>query len=81
MKERRESTTKDVETWDEFVAAIEAGGFVRARFCMDAEVEAEIQETTKATVRVIPFDAPKDPGPCIRSGKQAEHRVIFARAY
>lgn len=79
--ERRESTMHSVENWDEFKEAVEAGGFISARFCEDNDVEAQIQEESKATVRVIPFDAPEDPGPCVRSGRPAKRRVIFARAY
>jgi prolyl-tRNA synthetase len=80
-RQRRDESLRDVETWDEFVAAIEAGGFVRARLAEDDAVEAQIQEETKATVRVVPFDAPEDPGPCVRSGQPARRRMIFARAY
>ncbi len=79
--DRRDKATKDVETWEEFVEAIDAGGFVRARFNEDPEVEKQIQAETKATVRVIPFDAPEDPGPCIKTAQPATHRVVFAKAY
>ncbi|RMG45085.1 MAG: proline--tRNA ligase [Acidobacteria bacterium] len=80
-KARRDAATKDVETMEEFEAALDEGGFVRARFAGGPEEEAQIQERTKATVRVVPFDAPEDPGPCILTGKPARRRVVFARAY
>jgi prolyl-tRNA synthetase len=80
-RERRDAMTTDVETWDEFVDAIESGGFVRARFCLEDDAEDEIQQETKATVRVLPFDAEDDPGPCVKTGRPATKRVIFARAY
>ncbi len=79
--ERRDASIRDVETWDEFQEEIEKGGFLRARFCEEDDVEEMIQEETKATVRVIPFDTTEDPGPCIRSGRDARRRVIFARSY
>ena len=47
----------------------------------DAEVEAKIQEETKATIRCIPFDRESEPGKCMVSGKPSEGRVIFARSY
>ncbi len=80
-RQRREQATRDVETWDEFLEAIEEGGFVRARFVPDPEVEAEIQQETRATVRLVPLDGADDPGPCIRTGRKASGRVVFARAY
>ncbi|NJN63841.1 MAG: proline--tRNA ligase [Acidobacteria bacterium] len=80
-KQRMDASMRDVENWSEFLDAIEAGGFVRARFAMDPAVEAAIKEETKATVRVLPFDAPEDPGPCVKSGAPATRRAVFARAY
>lgn len=77
----RDKATCDVETWEEFLAALDKGGFVRARFCGDNDVESQIQEETRATVRLIPFEADEDPGPCVRSGRPAKHRYVFARAY
>ncbi|GAB4368306.1 MAG: proline--tRNA ligase [Acidobacteriota bacterium] len=80
-RERRDAATRDVETRDEFVEALADGGFVRARFVPDAEVEAQIQQETRATVRLIPFDEPDDPGPCVWTGRPAQRRAVFARAY
>ena len=40
-----------------------------------------IQEETKATIRCIPFDGPKEPGQCMVTGKPSARRVVFARAY
>lgn len=79
--ERRRRMTREVETWDEFLEAIEQGGFIRARFCGDAELEQAIQDETKATIRLVPFEPEHDPGPCIRTGKPVPHRSLFARAY
>jgi prolyl-tRNA synthetase len=78
---RRDGSIRDVDGWEEFLEEIEKGGFLRARFCGDDDVEQQIQEETRATVRVIPFDAEPDAGPCVRSGRPAKQRYIFARAY
>jgi prolyl-tRNA synthetase len=59
----------------------EHGGFVRAYFEPDRQVEAKIKAETKATVRAIPFDQPAAPGKCIVSGKESKTQVLFAQAY
>lgn len=78
---RQTSKIKRVDDWDEFVKEIEAGNFVLAHWCGDKEVEQEIKEETKATIRCIPFDQAKEEGKCIKTGKPSTGRVIFARAY
>jgi hypothetical protein len=35
----------------------------------------------ESDVRVIPFDAPAEPGKCMVNGKPSDKRVLFARAY
>ena len=48
-----------------------------------AEIEAKIQEETKATIRCIPIDSCvcEEEGKCVYSGKPSHRRVVFARAY
>lgn len=79
----REANTSDVEDRERFEQILGTeGGFVRARWCGGAECEASVKERTKATIRVIPLDAPDDPGPCAACGaRSAGPRVIWARAY
>lgn len=78
----RTSRTFDVETYDEFKARIDGGGFFRMRFCGDRAVEARIKEETKATIRCYPLDAAPDPGPCAVTGRPTNGvRAIFARSY
>ncbi len=77
----REEKTKEVDTWEEFVKAIEEGNFVLAHWSGDAQVEKKIQEETAATIRCIPFSQKKEAGKCIKSGNPSEGRVIFARSY
>jgi len=57
------------------------GGFVLAHWDGTAETEQKIKEETKATIRVIPFDAKEEEGKCIYSGKPSKKRVLFAKAY
>ncbi len=73
--------TKTVDTWDEFVAEIEAGNFVFAHWSGDKDVEQKIKEETKATIRVIPFDQKEEEGECVYSKKPSKKRVLFARSY
>jgi prolyl-tRNA synthetase len=77
----RTSNTFKVDTWDEFLAQIEKGGFISAHWDGDSATEKMIQEETKATIRCIPLDAEPEAGLCIRTGKPSERRVLFARSY
>lgn len=78
---RAEMTTK-VDTYDEFKRVLdEKGGFVLAHWDGSVEVEEQIKNETKATVRCIPLDAPDEQGVCIVSGRPSQRRVIFARSY
>ncbi len=78
----RDSHMHDVETYDEFKARIEEGGFFRMRFCGDRALEAKIKEETKATIRCYPLDGQPDPGPCAVTGQPVTGvRAIFARSY
>lgn len=77
---QKEKTVK-VDSWDEFVSAIDAGKFVLAHWCGDAECEAKIKDETGATIRCIPFSQEKENGSCIKTGKPSSGRVIFARSY
>ncbi len=77
----REENTFTVDTWDEFKAQIEKGGFILARWDGTAETEAKIKEETKATIRCIPIDAPPTYGTDVYSGNPSDKRVIFARSY
>lgn len=78
----RDARVFDVETYDEFKARIDGGGFFRMRFCGDPAVEAKVKEETRATIRCYPADGEPDPGPCAVTGRPATGpRAIFARAY
>jgi prolyl-tRNA synthetase len=82
-----QDNTVTVDTYDEFKAAIEAGKWVRAFHCGDAESERQIKEDTKATTRNVPvvgdlFGEPEE-GVCVHTGRPAAYgkRVIFGRQY
>ncbi|MFT3738203.1 MAG: proline--tRNA ligase [Breznakibacter sp.] len=78
---RTVNTTK-VDSYDEFKRVLdEKGGFVLAHWDGTSETEQQIKEETKATIRCIPLDNPKEEGKCILTGKPSEQRVVFARAY
>ena len=59
----------------------ESGGFQYAGWCGSAVCEQEVKADTQATIRVIPFDQPEDPGLCIKCGGPAVDQVVFAKAY
>ncbi len=78
----REENTHKVDTWEEFLDVINnKGGFALAHWDGTVETEKKIQEETKATIRVIPSNAPFEEGKCIYSGKDSTRRVLFAKAY
>ncbi len=77
----RESMTRTVDTYDEFKAEIEKGGFILAHWDGTEETEQKIKEETKATIRCIPLDGDTTPGKCMVTGKPSMQRVIFARNY
>jgi len=77
----REKNTFKVDSWIEFKASIEKGGFLLAHWDGTPETEEKIKEETKATIRLIPLNGEKEAGKCVFSGKPSEQRVVFARAY
>ncbi len=77
----RESMTYTVDTYDEFKAQIEKGGFILAHWDGTTETEELIKNETKATIRCIPLDGDKTPGVCMVTGRPSKQRVIFARNY
>ena len=78
----RNSMITKVDTWEEFVEALDnKGGFISAHWDGTVETEVAIKEATKATIRCIPLDAEPEEGVCIHSGKPSKCRVLFARSY
>jgi prolyl-tRNA synthetase len=78
----RDANSFEVNSYDEFKQKIEEpGGFLWAHWDGTRETEDRIAAETKATIRCIPFDRPKEAGQCIVTGKPSEGRVVFAKAY
>ena len=78
----RNSMITKVDTWEEFVEALDTkGGFISAHWDGTVETEVAIKEATKATIRCIPLDVEPEEGVCIHSGKPSKCRVLFARSY
>jgi prolyl-tRNA synthetase len=80
-KAYQQSNIHVVNTWAEFEAALEKGGFVSAHWDGTPETEEKIKDETKATIRCIPLDTTLEEGLCILSRKPSKQRVLFARAY
>lgn len=78
----REENTHLANSYDEFKEILETkGGFIAAHWDGTVETETKIKEETKATIRVIPFDAKPEPGKCIVTGRPSAQRALFAVAY
>jgi prolyl-tRNA synthetase len=77
----REANVRQADSYDQFKQMIEEPGFIWAHWDGTTETERQIQEETKATIRCIPFDRPKEEGKCMVTGKPSPGRVVFARAY
>ena len=74
--------TFTVESYEEFSKAIkEKPGFYSVWWDGDTDDEIRLQQETKATVRCIPLDQPRDSGRCIMTGRETDVKVILARAY
>jgi prolyl-tRNA synthetase len=77
----RDKTTRTATSYDQFKQMIEEPGFIFAHWDGTRATEDKIQEETKATIRCIPFNGPKEPGQCMVTGAPSERMVLFARSY
>ncbi len=81
-RQRRDANTHEANSYDELKKLIEEpGGFVWAHWDGTRETEDRIAAETKATIRCIPFNRPKEAGKCVVTGKPSAGRVVFAKAY
>jgi prolyl-tRNA synthetase len=81
-REFREAHSHRVDDYETFKKDLDAqGGFYYAHWDGKPETEAKVKEETKATIRLIPFDAPEEPGRCMVTGSPSSRRVVWARAY
>ena len=72
----------NVNSYENFKAIIDKGGFVKCGWDGMEETEQNIKNDTNATIRCIPFNQEGVAKiKCIFSNKPAKYEVIFAKAY
>jgi len=85
--ENRSKLVTEVDSYNEFKTIMETKrGYLKAFWCEEKSCEVAIKEETKATTRCLPFNddegnALEEKGICIKCGKSANHRWLFAQAY
>src|SRR5881398_2654937 len=57
------------------------GGFALAHWSGSREIEEQIKNDLKVTIRVIPLDDSAEGGQCIFTGERSARRVIWAKSY
>jgi len=81
-KQFLEEHTTATDSYEDFQRILEGRpGFVISGWCGDAACEAAIKADTQATIRNLPFDAPKPTGACVKCGRPAVATAYFAKAY
>ena len=86
----REAHTVTIDRKEDFCAFFTAknaekpemhGGFALAHWDGSAEIEEQIKNSLKVTIRCIPIDGTEEPGRCVISGRPSARRVVFAKSY
>ena len=89
-KKFRDQHTRVIDSKDEFYDFFTPrdatkpeihGGFALAHWDGSREVEEQIKNNLKVTIRVIPLDNSSESGKCIFTGKPSSCRVIWAKSY
>ncbi|MBN2412365.1 proline--tRNA ligase [candidate division KSB1 bacterium] len=81
-KDFRDANTFPEDDFENLKKRIEdPGGFFRVHWCGSPECENKFQDSSKATIRVIPVDGKKESGKCIVCGQPSEQRVLVAKSY
>jgi len=81
-KDFRDANTFPEDDFESFKKRIEdPGGFFRVHWCGSPDCENKFQDSSKATIRVIPIDDNKEAGQCIVCGQPSEQRVLVAKSY
>jgi prolyl-tRNA synthetase len=57
------------------------GGFALAHWNGSREIEDQIKNDLKVTIRVIPLNGSPEPGKCIFTGEPSARRVVWAKSY
>lgn len=79
----REHNTIKIDSKDEFYKFFENenAGFAFSHWNGKPEVEEQIKNDLKATIRCIPLGGEKEKGKCVITGEPSEQRVYFAKSY
>jgi len=80
-KDFRTANMKKVDSYEEFKAQIDAGGFFLAHWDGTKETEEKIKQETQATIRCLLLDAEEEVGKCMVTGAPSQQRAVFAKAY
>jgi prolyl-tRNA synthetase len=89
-KEFRDANTRVIESkkdfYDFFAPKNAAkpeihGGFALAHWNGSREVEEQIKNDLKVTIRVVPLNDSPEPGKCIFTGEPSARRVVWAKSY
>lgn len=81
-KSFRDENINKIDTYDDLKEYFKSNmGFALSYWCGSPECEADVQQETKATIRVVPFEKPGEKGKCIKCGKESDTEVVFAKAY
>ncbi|MGI8821058.1 MAG: proline--tRNA ligase [Chthoniobacterales bacterium] len=89
-QEFRDAHTRVIDSKEEFYAYFTAknpskpeihGGFALAHWNGSREVEEQIKNDLKVTIRCIPFADALEPGTCIFTGQPSRQRVVWAKSY
>jgi prolyl-tRNA synthetase len=89
-KEFRDANTQVINSKKDFYEFFTAknpskpeihGGFALAHWNGSREVEEQIKDDLKVTIRVIPLDESSEPGQCIFTGEPSARRVVWAKSY
>lgn len=81
-RDYRDAATHEVDDYAELKERLASeGGFYRIHWNGKRETEDRLQNETKATIRLIEENAPKESGKCILSGEPSERRVVIAKSY
>jgi prolyl-tRNA synthetase len=87
--EFRDANTRVINSKEEFYEFFTAknsakpeilGGFALAHWNGSTEVEEQVKNDLKVTIRCIPFGE-DEPGTCIFTGQPSAKRVVWAKSY
>jgi prolyl-tRNA synthetase len=89
-KEFRDANTRVIESKQDFYEFFTPrntakpeihGGFALAHWNGSREIEEQIKNDLKVTIRVVPLNGSPEPGKCIFTGEPSTRRVVWAKSY